>query len=60
MPKGSDTLIPIENVEVSGNKIKITKTVTKGFAVRKIGENYRKDEILIQKVLKLDLAKLEY
>ena len=58
MPKGSDTLIPIENVEVSGNKIKITKTVTKGFAVRKIGENYRKDEILIQKGTKIGFSEI--
>lgn len=49
MPEGSDTLIPIENVEVVDNKIKITKEVPFGFAVRAIGENYKKDEILIEK-----------
>ena len=27
MPKGSDTLVPIENVEVDKNKIKIIKPV---------------------------------
>ncbi|WP_026804376.1 molybdopterin molybdotransferase MoeA [Aliarcobacter lanthieri] len=49
MPKESDTLVPIENVEVVNNKIKITKPVDKGFAVRNIGENYKKDEVLIKK-----------
>jgi len=49
MPNGSDTLVPIENVEVIDNKIKITKPVPFGFAVRNIGENYKKDEILIKK-----------
>ena len=49
MPKGSDTLIPIENVEVIDNKIKIIKKVSNGFAVRAIGENYKKDEVLIKK-----------
>ncbi|BAK73359.1 MAG: molybdopterin molybdotransferase MoeA [Arcobacter sp.] len=49
MPKGSDTLIPIENVEVFDNKIKIKKEVPFGFAVRDIGENYKKDEVLIKK-----------
>ena len=49
MPKGSDTLIPIENVEVIDNKIKIIKKVPNGFAVRAIGENYKKDEVLIKK-----------
>lgn len=49
MPKGSDTLIPIENVEVDGNFIKVTKKVPNGFAVRDIGENYKKDEVLIKK-----------
>lgn len=49
MPKGSDTLIPIENVEVIDNKIKIVKKVPFGFAVRDIGENYKKNEVLIKK-----------
>ncbi|RXK00913.1 molybdopterin molybdenumtransferase MoeA [Arcobacter sp. CECT 8986] len=49
MPKGSDTLIPIENVEVIEDKIKVIKKVPKGFSVREIGENYRKDEVLIKK-----------
>ncbi len=49
MPKGSDTLVPIENVEVHKDQIKIIKEVPIGFAVRKIGENYKKDEILIKK-----------
>lgn len=49
MPKGADTLIPVENVEVRDNKIYITKEVSKGFAIRDIGENYKKDEVLIKK-----------
>ena len=49
MPKGSDTLVPIENVEVFEDSIKITKEVPFAFAVRSIGENYKKDEVLIKK-----------
>ncbi|MDD2508762.1 MULTISPECIES: molybdopterin molybdotransferase MoeA [Aliarcobacter] len=49
MPKGSDTLVPIENVEVLEDRIKIVKSVPKGFAVRDVGENYKKDEVLIKK-----------
>ncbi|PUE63866.1 molybdopterin molybdotransferase MoeA [Arcobacter caeni] len=49
MPKGSDTLVPIENVEVTLDKIKIIKEVPFGFAVRNIGEDYKKDEVLIKK-----------
>ncbi len=49
MPTGADTLIPIENVEVIDDKIKIIKSVPKGFAVRSIGENYKEGEILIKK-----------
>jgi len=49
MPKGSDTLVPIENVEVVENIVKVKKLVSKGFAVRDIGENYKKDEVLIKK-----------
>jgi molybdopterin molybdotransferase len=49
MPKGSDTLIPIENVQVINNQIKIIKEVPFGFAVREIGENYKNNEVLIKK-----------
>lgn len=49
MPKGSDTLVPIENVEVTLDSIKITKEVPFAFAVRTVGENYKKDEVLIKK-----------
>jgi molybdopterin molybdotransferase len=49
MPKGSDTLVPIENVEITKDIIKIIKAVPFGFAVRNIGENYKKDEVLIKK-----------
>jgi molybdopterin molybdotransferase len=58
MPKGSDTLVPIENVEVFEDKIKITKAVPFGFAVRSIGENYRKDEVLIKKGTVIGFAEI--
>ena len=48
IPNGADTLIPIENVEVEDNKIKVIKEVPKGFSIREIGENYKKDEVLIK------------
>lgn len=48
MPEGSDTLIPIENVEVIGDEIKVTKKVPFAFATRNVGENYAKDEVLIK------------
>ena len=56
MPKGSDTLIPIENVTVEGDKIIINTPVPKGFAVRAVGENYKKNEILITKGTVIDFA----
>ena len=49
MSEGTDTLIPVENVEVSGGKILIKKPVPRGFAVREVGESYKKGEILIKK-----------
>lgn len=58
MPKGSDTLVPIENVEVFENKIKILKKVPFGFAVRDVGENYKKDEILIKKGTVIGFAEI--
>jgi len=58
MPKGSDTLIPIENVSVDGDYIIINQSVPKGFAVRYVGENYKKDEVLIQKGTLIDFAQI--
>ena len=56
MPKGSDTLIPIENVTVEGEYIIINTPVPKGFSVRSIGENYKENETLIQKGTIVDFA----
>ena len=58
MPKGSDTLIPIENVEIIDDKIKIIKSVPFGFAVRSIGENYKQNEVLIKKGTVIGFAEI--
>ncbi|ADG93473.1 molybdenum cofactor synthesis domain protein [Arcobacter nitrofigilis DSM 7299] len=58
MPEGADTLIPIENVEVVGDCIKIVQEVSKGFAVRDIGENYKENEILIKKGTLIGFAEI--
>ncbi|QDF29111.1 molybdopterin molybdotransferase MoeA [Halarcobacter anaerophilus] len=58
MPEGSDTLIPIENVEVENDSIKIIEEVKKGFAVREPGENYKKDEILIKEGTTIGFAEI--
>lgn len=58
MSDGSDTLIPIENVEVDGDEVKIITPVSKGFSVRPIGENYAKGEVLIQKGTKIGFAEI--
>ena len=58
MPKGSDTLIPIENVEIIDDKIKIIKSIPFGFAVRSIGENYKQNEVLIKKGTVIGFAEI--
>jgi molybdopterin molybdotransferase len=58
MPDGSDTLIPIENVTVENNTIVINKSVPFGFATRDIGENYKKNEVLIKKGAKIGFAEV--
>lgn len=58
MSEGTDTLVPVENVEVSGSKIIIKKSVPKGFAVREVGESYKKGEILIKKGTRLTYAEI--
>jgi len=58
MPKGSDTLIPIENVSVKEEEILIEKTVPLGFAVRPVGESYRQGEILISRGTTIGFAEI--
>lgn len=56
MPKGCDTLIPIENVSVIDGMIRINQAVPLGFAVRPKGESYCKDDVLIERGTKLGFA----
>ena len=58
MPEGADTLIPIENVEVEGQEIIIKEEVSQGFAVREVGENYAKGQLLIPKGTKIDFPQI--
>ena len=58
MPEGADTLIPIENVAVEGEEIVIKEEVPQGFAVREVGENYAKGQILIKAGTKLDFSQI--
>lgn len=58
MSEGSDTLVPVENVKIEGDKLFITEKVNKGFAVRKIGESYTKGEILLKKGTRLDYSEI--
>lgn len=58
MPKGADTLIPIENVSVEGDEIVIKQTVPKGFSVREVGENYAHGQLLIPKGTKIGFVEI--
>lgn len=58
MSEGSDTLIPIENVELKEGMVHITSAVPKGFAVRPVGENYKAGEVLIHKGTKIGFAQI--
>ncbi len=49
MPQNSDTLVPIENVEVNGERLIIKEKVEKGFSVRPVGEDFKKGEVLLKK-----------
>ena len=56
MPKGSDTLIPIELVEVEDGYIVIKEEVNFGQNVREVGENFKEGEVLIEAGSKLGFA----
>ncbi|GAX88351.1 molybdopterin molybdotransferase [Lebetimonas natsushimae] len=48
MPEGSDTLVPIENVEVRGDKLIVKEKVERGYSVRPVGEDFKEGEVLIK------------
>jgi molybdopterin molybdotransferase len=49
MPNNADTLVPIENVEVNGDKLIVKEKVPRFHAVREVGEDFKKGEVLIKK-----------
>ncbi len=58
MPKGSDTLIQIENVTFRDGKIIINEMVEFANAVRPIGEGYKAGEVLIQKGTNISFSEI--
>ncbi len=58
MPEGADTLIPIENVTVEDNTIRIDEPVPAGFSVRPVGENYHKGEVLVSRGTTVGFAEI--
>lgn len=58
MSDGSDTLIPIENVEVEGDEVVIKEEVPFGYSVRPVGENFKQNEVLIKKGAVIDFAEI--
>ena len=58
MCEGSDTLLPIENVQVQDSEIVVTKPVPVGFAVRAAGESYREGELLLRSGTKLGFSQI--
>lgn len=58
LSEGADTIIPIENVEVEGDKVRIVTPVKEGFAVRPVGEGYRAGEVLIPKGTRIGFAEI--
>lgn len=58
MANGSNTLIPIENVSVDRDLVRINEPVKEGYSVRKVGESYKKDEILLKKGTKISYSEI--
>ncbi len=58
VPDGSDTVVPIENIQSSGKYISIVQKVPKGFSIRKVGESYKDGELLIKKGVKIGFSEI--
>ena len=53
-----DTLVPVENVSVENGVLTIHEKVPLNFAVRGVGESYKKGEILLTKGTKLGFSEI--
>ncbi len=49
IPKGCDTVIPIEGVKVEGNKVMIFRPYPPGNAIARVGEDLSKGDIILRK-----------
>jgi len=58
MPKGSDTLIQIENVTAKDGTLYINEKVSFGSSVRPVGESFCVGDVLLQKGVKLGFAEI--
>ena len=58
MPRGTDTLIQIENVSFEDGKITINEKVSLGSSIRPIGEGYKAGQVLIEKGTKIGFAEI--
>lgn len=56
VPKGADTVIPVENCMVDSKNVTINKTRKKGDHIRYKGEEYEKGDLLYEKNLLLNPA----
>lgn len=53
VPNGADTVIMQENTSFEGNQITINECRAKGINIRKIGEDFKKGDILLNKGVKI-------
>ena len=53
VPVGADTVIMQENTSFEGNQVTINECRAKGINIRKIGEDFKKDDILLKKGVKI-------
>ena len=58
VPEGTDTVIPVEDIEKIENEIRIKNDAEKFQNIRFIGEEYKTNELLIQKDTNLSSAQL--
>ncbi len=58
IPEGADTVIPVDDIEKSGDEIRIKKADKKSQYIKFIGEEYKAGELLIPKETDLSSAQL--
>lgn len=49
LPQGTETVVPLEQISLTGNKVVLSRGITPGCNIKKSGEDFKTEELLVAK-----------